>query len=171
MLFIPHRLQAYFLKITSGWWPPFTSMHCWKRAWKLPYTRLRRSSSIAATSLTILNCRLKTLHFRHRHRFVITTNTGNTLLHVPTLHCDWPYEMASSPLPFPFAPTKTSYRAGAIFKFEMSVGSAPPCTINIKYDIISHVKHYFVFKIYCYMFQPLYMAMFGIMWFRALTYS
>ena len=60
-----------------------------------------------------------TLHFRHRLRFVITTNTGNTLLHVPTLHCDLPYEMASSPLPFPFPPTTTSYRAGAIFKFEM----------------------------------------------------
>ena len=27
--------------------------------------------------------------------------------------------MASSPLPFPFLPTTTSYRAGAIFKFEM----------------------------------------------------
>jgi hypothetical protein len=48
-----------------------------------------------------------------------TTNTGNTLLHVPTLHCDWPYEMTSPPLPFPFPPTTTSYRAGAIFKFEM----------------------------------------------------
>ena len=48
-----------------------------------------------------------------------TTNTDNTLLHVPTYHCDWPYEMASSPLPFLFTPTTTSYRAGAIFKFEM----------------------------------------------------
>jgi len=48
-----------------------------------------------------------------------TTNTGSTLLHVPTLHCDWPYEMASSPLPFLFPPTKTSYRSSAIFKFEM----------------------------------------------------
>jgi len=47
-------------------------------------------------------------------------NIGNTLLHVPMLHCDWPYEMASSPLPFPFLPTTTSYRTGAIFKFEMS---------------------------------------------------
>jgi len=27
--------------------------------------------------------------------------------------------MASSPLPFPFPPNTTSYRAGAIFKFEM----------------------------------------------------
>ena len=55
MLFITHRLQAYFLKITSGRWPPFASMHCCKRVWKLPYTRLRRSSSIAATSFQFLN--------------------------------------------------------------------------------------------------------------------
>ena len=53
MLFITHRLQAYFLKITSGRWPPFTSMHCCKRVWKLPYTRLRRSSSIGSTSPTV----------------------------------------------------------------------------------------------------------------------
>ena len=53
MLFITHKLQAYFLKITSGRWLPFTSMHCCKRVWKLPYTRLRRSSSIAATSSTM----------------------------------------------------------------------------------------------------------------------
>ena len=52
MLFITHRLKAYFLKITSGRWPPFTSMHCCKRVWKLSYTRLRRSS-IAATSSTM----------------------------------------------------------------------------------------------------------------------
>ena len=37
----------------SGRWPPFTSMHCCKRACKLPYTRLRRSSSIAATLSTM----------------------------------------------------------------------------------------------------------------------
>ena len=53
MLFISHRLQVYFLKITSGRWPPFTSMHCCKSVWKLPYTRLRRSSSIAANSSTV----------------------------------------------------------------------------------------------------------------------
>ena len=51
MLFITQRLQAYFLKIT-GRWPPFTSMHCCTRVWKL-YTRLRKSSSIAATSSTM----------------------------------------------------------------------------------------------------------------------
>ena len=38
---------------TSGRWPPFTSMHCCKRVWKLPYTRLRRSFSTAATSSTM----------------------------------------------------------------------------------------------------------------------
>jgi len=38
---------------TSGWWPPFTSMHCCKRVWKLPYTRLRRSSTIAVISWTM----------------------------------------------------------------------------------------------------------------------
>ena len=53
MLFITHRLEAYILKFTSGRWPPFTSMHCCKRVWKLPYTRLRRSSSIAATSSSV----------------------------------------------------------------------------------------------------------------------
>jgi len=58
------------------------------------------------------------VHYRHTLPFVITTNTGNRL-HVPTLRCDWVYEMASSPLPFPFPPTTTSYRAGAVFKFEM----------------------------------------------------
>jgi len=38
---------------TSGRWSPFTSMHCCKRVWKLPYTHLRRSSSMAATSSTL----------------------------------------------------------------------------------------------------------------------
>jgi len=38
---------------TTGRWPPFKSMHCCKRVWNLPYTRLPRSSSIAATSSTI----------------------------------------------------------------------------------------------------------------------
>jgi len=61
---------------TSGRWPPFTSMHCCKRVWKLPYTRLRRSSSIAVTSSTmaylsswIVMIRLRnTRSFRNRHR-------------------------------------------------------------------------------------------------------
>jgi len=38
---------------TSGRWPPFTSLHCCKRVRKLTYTRLRRSSKIAATSSTM----------------------------------------------------------------------------------------------------------------------
>ena len=61
---------------TSGRWPPFTSMHCCKRVWKLPYTRLRRSSTIAATSSKmaclsswIVTIRLRnTRSFRNPHR-------------------------------------------------------------------------------------------------------
>ena len=61
---------------TSGRWPPFASMHCWKRVCKLPYTRLRRSSSIAATSSTvaclsiwiIMICLRNTRSFRNPHR-------------------------------------------------------------------------------------------------------
>ena len=61
---------------TSGRWPPFTSLHCCKRVWKLPNTRYRRSSSIAATSSTmaclsscIVMIRLRnTGSFRNRHR-------------------------------------------------------------------------------------------------------
>jgi len=71
MLFITHRLQAYFLKITSGRWPLFTSMHCCKRVWKLPYTRLRRSSSIAATSSTMacLSSRIVMIRLRNTRSF------------------------------------------------------------------------------------------------------
>ena len=132
-----------FIFWTSGRWPPFTSMHCCKRVWKLPYTHLRRSSTIAATSSTMACLSSWIVMIRPPEHTVFqgppqekiwysklgrpsrpsdvseTTNIGNTLLHVPTFHCDWPYEMASSPLPFLFPPTTTSYRAGAIFKFEM----------------------------------------------------
>jgi len=76
MLFITHRLQAYLLKITSGIWPPFTSIHCCKCVWKLPYTRLRRSSSIATTSSTmaclsscvVMICLRNARSFRNPHR-------------------------------------------------------------------------------------------------------
>ena len=89
MLFIPHKLQAYFLKITSGRWPPFTSMHCCKRVWKLPYTRLRRSSSIAATSSTmaclsswIVMIRLRnTRSFRNCHRNPHRKKSGMAVVH------------------------------------------------------------------------------------------
>ena len=61
---------------TSGRWPPFTSMYWCKRVWKLPYTRLRRSSTIAATSSKmaclsswIVTIRLRnTRSFRNPHR-------------------------------------------------------------------------------------------------------
>jgi len=148
---------------TSSRWPPFTSMHCCKRVWKLPYTRLRRSSTIAATSSTmaclsswVVTIRLRnTRSFRNPHRkkfwysevgrpsrpsdVAETTNIGNTLLHVPTLYCYWPYEMASSPLPFTFTPTMTSYRAGAIFKFEMGQ-SAPRHPVH-SFTIIFYKKN------------------------------
>jgi len=76
MLFITRRLQAYFLKITSCRWPLFTSMHCCKRVWKFPYTRLRRSLSIVTTLSTmaclsswIVMIRLRnTRSFRNPHR-------------------------------------------------------------------------------------------------------
>ena len=76
MLFITHRLQAYFLKIASGRWSLFTSMHCCKRVWKLPYTRLRRSLSIAANSSTVsclsswivMICHWNTWSYRNPHR-------------------------------------------------------------------------------------------------------
>jgi hypothetical protein len=119
------------------------ALHCCKRVWKFPYTRLRRSSSIAANSSTMadlsygivmIHCRNKR-SFRNPHRKKIcytkfgrpsrpsdvaeTANTGNTVLHVPTLHCSWPHEVASSLLPFPLRPTWTSYHVSAIFKCEM----------------------------------------------------
>ena len=74
-----------------------------------------------------------TLNFWHRLCLVITRNTCNTLLHVPALHCDRPYEMVSSPLPFPFLPTTTSYRASAIFKFEMCQSAPRHPVYNIKH--------------------------------------
>jgi len=61
---------------TSGGRSLFTLMHCCKRVWKLPYTRLCRSSSIAATLSTmaclsswIVMIRLRnTRSFRNPHR-------------------------------------------------------------------------------------------------------
>ena len=46
-------------------------MHCCKRVWKLPYTRLRRSSSIAATSSTVacLSSRIVTIRLRNTRSF------------------------------------------------------------------------------------------------------
>ena len=55
---------------TSGRWPPFTSMHCCKRVCKLPYTRLRRSSSIAATStMACLSSWIVTIRPRNTRSF------------------------------------------------------------------------------------------------------
>jgi len=71
---LPTDYKLIFWK--SGRWPPFTSIHCCHRVWNLPYTRLRRSSSIAATSSTmaylsswIVVIRLRnTRSFRNPHR-------------------------------------------------------------------------------------------------------
>ena len=159
MLFITQRLQAYLLKITSGRWPPFTSMHCCKRVWKLLYTCPRWSSSIAATSSTMASLSSWTVMIRLRTQHTVfqgppqeklwhskvrrpsrpsdvaeTTNTGNTLLHVPMLHCEWPYEMASSPLP---ANDDKLSRQRNIQIWNVSVDCAPPC-INM---VIPTPKH------------------------------
>jgi len=70
-----------------------------------------------------------------------TTNTGNTLLHVPTLHCDRPYEMASSPLPLPFPPTTTSYRAGQYSNLKC-VSRLRAILYITAFEIISGVLHF-----------------------------
>jgi hypothetical protein len=126
----------------------------------LPYTRLRRSSSIAATSSTmaclssgIVMIRLRSQRsFMNPHRkksgtvrsgdragqamspkrFVITTNTGNTVLHVPMLHCSWPYEVASSLLPFPFGQPRQAITQAQYSNVKCVSRSAPPCTCNLQ---------------------------------------
>jgi len=146
MLFITQRLQAYFLKITSGRWPPFTSMHWCKRVWKLPYTRLRRSSSIAATSFQFLNSHdtppEHTVFQEPPQEKIWYSNVGrpsrpsdvaetrdNSSEHcctfqrsIATDHTKW--------CPFLFPPTTISYRAGEIFKFEMCQ-SAPRHPVHL----------------------------------------
>jgi len=49
--------------------------------------------------------------------------------------------MASSLLPFPFPPTATSYRAGAIFKFEMCQSALRhPVYIHQFLSVICHLS-------------------------------
>ena len=139
---------------TSGRWPPFTSMYCCKRVWKLLYARLRRSSSIAATSPTvaclsswIVMIRLRnTRSFRNPHRKKSGTvswgdRAGQAMLpklrtqvtrcctlqrSIATDHMKW------RPLLYrPFPPNTTIYRAGAIFKFEFCQ-SAPHHPVQCK---------------------------------------
>jgi len=151
MLFITHRLQAYFLKITSGRWSPFTWMHCCKCVWKLPYTRLRRSSSIAATSSTmaclsswIVMIRLRnTWSFRNPHRKKSGTvrsgdRAGQAMspkreITVPNIvaRSNDPLQLTiwngvlSSTVPLPANHNKLSHRRN-IQIWNVSVGSAPP---------------------------------------------
>ena len=150
MLFITHRLQAYFLKITSGRWPPFTSMHYCKRVWKLPYTRLRRSS-IAATSSTmaclsswkVMIRHWNTLSYRNPHRKKYGTvrsgdRAGQVMspkreITVPNIsrttamlfRTIW-NGVLSSTVRLPANHDKLSRRRNIQIR-NVSVGSAPPC--------------------------------------------
>ena len=145
MLFITHRLQAYFLKTTSGRWPLFTSMHCCKRVCKLPYTRLRRSS-IDATSSTmaylssgIVTIRLRnTRSFRNPHRKKSGTvslgdRAGQAMLpklrtqvtRCCTLRLTMWNGVLSSTVPLPANHDKLS-RLRNIQIWNVSVGSGPP---------------------------------------------
>jgi len=144
MPFIAHKLQAYFLN--SSRWPLLTAMHCCKPVCQLQYAPLCRFTSTAQLSAVACLCSWTVMARRYwrsvgnstgKYRYsevgwpsgpsdvAETTNTGNTVLHVPMHHCDRPYEMSSSPLPFPFSPTTTSYRADAILKFAMC--QSAPC--------------------------------------------
>ena len=151
MLFITHKLQAYFLKITSGRWPPFTSMHCRKRVWKLPYTHLRRSSSIAATSSTVaclsswivMIRHWNTRSFRNHHRKKSgTVSSGDRAgqamspkreITVPNISRTTAIlfrtilnGVLSSTVPLPANHDKLSHRHNIQIR-NVSVGSAPPC--------------------------------------------
>ena len=110
MLFITHRLQGYCLNIRQM---GSVYINALLRVCKLPYTRLRRSSSIVATSSTVAclsswivmipppehtvcqeppqgkNWYGKVGRPSRPSDVAETTNTDNTLLHVPTLHMKW----------------------------------------------------------------------------------
>ena len=156
MLFITHRLQAYFLKVTSGRWPPLTSMHCCKRVWKLPYTRLRRSS-ITATSSTaaclsswIVMIRLQnTRSFRNSLRKKSGTvrsgdRAGQVMspkreITVPNISRTTAIQfrtiwngVLSSTVPLAANHDKLSRRRNIPIR-NVSVGSAPPCILVNKY--------------------------------------
>ena len=140
---------------TSDRWPPFTSMHCCKRAWKLLYTRLRRSSSIAATSSTmaglsswIVMIRLRnTRSFRNPQRkkfgkIMSGDRAGQAMLSKlrtqVTCCCTFQRSIATDhmkwrPLLYLFSsrqPWKLSRRRN-IQILNVSVGYAPPCTRRI----------------------------------------
>jgi len=136
---------------TSGRWLLFISMHCCKRVWKLPYTRLRRSSSIAVTSSTMacLNSRIvmirlrNTRSFRNLHREKsVRVSWGDRagqamspkLRTQVTRCCTFRRSIATDhmkwrPLLYRFSShnhdTLPSWRKIQIWN--VSVGSAPPC--------------------------------------------
>ena len=149
MLFSIHKLQAYFLKITSGRWPRFTSMLFCKRVWKFPYTRLRRStaatsSTMACLSSWIVMMRLQnTRSFRNPHRKKSgTVRSGDRAgqavspkreITVPNIsrttailfRTIW-NGVLSSTFPIPANHDKLSRRRNIQIR-NVSVGSAPPC--------------------------------------------
>ena len=111
MLFITHKLHAYFLN--SSRCPLFTAMHCCKPVCQLQYAPLCRSTSTAQLSEVACLCSW-TVMTRRDWRSV-RNRTGkfpvqwggateraercrrnyghsNTVLHVPTLHCDRIYD-------------------------------------------------------------------------------
>ena len=166
------QIKAYFLKITSGRWPPFTSMHCCKRVWKLPYTRLH-GSSIAATSLTmaclsswIVMIRLQnTRSFRNPLRKKSGTvrsgeRAGQAMLPkreitVPNIsrttailfRTVW-NGVLSSTVPLAASHDRLSRRCNIQIR-NVSVGSAPPCIyiyIYININIICFLKHCYMFR-------------------------
>ena len=115
-LFISHKLPVYFLN--SSRCPLFTAMHFCKPVCQLQYAPLCMSTSTAQPVsnglFVFLNCHstavLTVCQEPHREISVqwgLATERSelclrnyeysNTVLHVPTLHCDWPYEMPSSP--------------------------------------------------------------------------
>jgi len=201
MLFITHRLQAYFLKR----WPPFTSMHCCNRVWKLPYTRLRRSSSIAATSSTmaclnfwIVMIRLRnTRSFRnpHRKRFG-TVRSGDRagqamspkLRTQVTRCCTFQRSIATDhmkwrPLNYrcPSRQRRQTIAPAQYSNWNVSVGSAPPCIIDyilmlfcdwIKYLKDSHnVLCHCRTYIYIYIYYIIHTYIYMYVWCRAFLRS
>jgi len=131
-------------------------MHCCKRVWKLPYTHLRRSPSIAATSSTmaclsswIVMIRLRnTRSFRNTHRKKSGTarsgdRAGQAMspkreITVPnivarsndTLRPTIRNGVLSSTVSLPANHNKLSRRRN-IQIWNVSVGSAPPGTISL----------------------------------------
>jgi len=140
---------------TSGRWPPFISVYCCKRVWKLPYTRLRRSPSIAATSSTVarLSSWIVTIRLRNKRSFgnphrkksgrvrsgdradqamspKLRTQVTRCCTFQRSLRQTIWNGVLSSTVPLPANYDKLSRRRN-IQIWNVSVGSAPPCIYDI----------------------------------------